>query len=598
MTNLFSFHPKAQFLCAEKNVGIDIATITTKSGKKLWFTCNVCNHDFEKMLKNVTVHNQWCPYCSIGCKRFCEDLDCQHCLKKSFGCNERLKNWSPKNKVDPRRLFNNTTTRYIFDCDKCGHEFLQSPENISKGCWCYYCGNQALCDNDDCSMCFQKSFASHILSKFWSDKNELKPRQIFKSTGKKYYLKCETCHHDVFVSLNWLTNTKENRQTFCGYCGKSSLCDDENCEHCFKRSFASLPVSTNWSDKNDKTPRQVFRMSNKKYIFDCDKCGNEFKMVVSSVATGHGCGKCKHKTELKLYNFLLGKFNNIVSQFSPEWIGVRRFDFCLEDIKIIIELDGRQHFIQVKNWDPPETTQSIDKEKMRLANTNGYSVIRILQEDVFLNKYDWKEELINAIDQLQHTTEVQNTFLCKNNEYLVFQCEDNPELNPNVKIFKTERRVYISRLKREYMNIRIENLSFINFTEPNNNNRNIDFYVGKLKCKEKITDVSKYKSCEGYRYEISLCYYEETKKVRKHKMYKKGENDLYWFHVRDTTTFYVVPEIVLYNHKYIFDTEVVKIKILNIGKNQEWLSSYKFDYQNIDRPRLLQLLQLPTEQPI
>lgn len=34
---------------------------------------------------------------------------------------------------------------------------------------------------------------------------------------------------------------------------------------------------------------------------------------------------------------------------------------------------------------------------MTQANLNGYSVIRILQEDIFYNKNNWEENLINVI---------------------------------------------------------------------------------------------------------------------------------------------------------------------------------------------------------
>ena len=420
MTSLFLTHPKAQFLHPEKNKDIDLQTITMGSNKKLWFKCDQCHHDFEKIIKNLTGHQQWCSYCCVGSKRFCEDLDCQHCLNKSFSGHEKLKYWSSKNTADPRRLFKNTTTRYYFDCHVCGHEFLISPEKITQGCWCSYCGNQSLCEKDDCLFCFGNSFASHKLAKYWSDKNELKPRQIFKCTNKKFYFDCNRCHHDVLISINWMTNKKERRDTFCGYCGQTRLCDDDICEHCFQRSFSSHPRSKNWSKKNKLSPRQVFQKSNQKFYFDCDRCGHEFFKTLSQVANGKWCGKCKHKTEHLLYNFLLGHFDNLISQFSPEWFGRRRSDFCLDDIKVIIELDGEQHFKQVSNWTAPEITKQNDKMKMELANQHGYSVIRLLQPDVFNDKYDWKTELLEAIQVAKGSASPSNIFLCKDNEYDVY----------------------------------------------------------------------------------------------------------------------------------------------------------------------------------
>ena len=40
-----------------------------------------------------------------------------------------------------------------------------------------------LCNNIDCKICYEKSFASHEKSKYWSAKNgDIKPREIFKSS--------------------------------------------------------------------------------------------------------------------------------------------------------------------------------------------------------------------------------------------------------------------------------------------------------------------------------------------------------------------------------------------------------------------------------
>ncbi len=77
-------------------------------------------------------------------------------------------------------------------------------ENISlKNNWCCYCSNQKLCNNDDCKECFNKSFDSHPKSKFWSKKNTLIPRQVFKQSNLKYIFDCNNCKH---VFINTLDN--------------------------------------------------------------------------------------------------------------------------------------------------------------------------------------------------------------------------------------------------------------------------------------------------------------------------------------------------------------------------------------------------------
>lgn len=96
------------------------------------------------------------------------------------------------------------------------------------------------------------------------------------------------------------------------------------------------------------------------------------------------------------------------------------FDFCIPEHKIIIELDGIQHFQQISNWSSPEEQFENDKYKEKCANDNGYSVIRILQEDVFYDTYDWSKELCNAIEELKNGNKIDIKYLCKNGEYDIF----------------------------------------------------------------------------------------------------------------------------------------------------------------------------------
>ena len=57
---------------------------------------------------------------------------------------------------------------------------------------------------------------------------------------------------------------------------------------------------------------------------------------------------------------------------------------------------------------------------MKCANDNNYSVIRILQEDVFYDSYDWLSQLNDNIKDIIKNKKVENIFMCKDNEYDVF----------------------------------------------------------------------------------------------------------------------------------------------------------------------------------
>jgi hypothetical protein len=142
------------------------------------------------------------------------------------------------------------------------------------------------------------------------------------------------------------------------------LCENDNCKICFDKSFASHEKSKYWLDRNEKSPRNTFLQSNKKCWFKCEN-NHEFESVLSTITTGRWCPKCKNKTEKKLLDILSEDYD-VLHQSKYDWCKNGEtnkylpFDFELIDYKIILELDGEQHFKQIANWKSPEETLKRD----------------------------------------------------------------------------------------------------------------------------------------------------------------------------------------------------------------------------------------------
>jgi very-short-patch-repair endonuclease len=425
----FASHEKAKYW-SDKNE-INPNQVYKKSGKKYLFKCENCNHEFETSLDNITILDRWCPYCCVPSKKLCSNQDCVFCFEKSFASHEKSKYWSDKNKDNPRSILKFSNKKYIFDCN-CGHQNYISLNNLNAGNWCSYCCNppQKLCEKEDCVSCYERSFASHNKCKYWSktnvDKNNkfISARQVFKKCDTiKYKLYCDVCNHEFERALY---NVKEDT-THCIYCviPTKILCDEQNCNFCNERSFASHNKSEFWSNKNKYKPREVVRGSNNKFVFNCNKL-HEFSATLSHIVNGTWCPICVNKTEEILYEKIKIEYPNIISQYKTDWCKNNntkkylRYDFVLHEYKIIIELDGEQHFTQVSNWKSPEEQFDNDKFKQECANNNGYSIIRILQVDVFNDKYDWKTELIHNIEKIKTDSIIKNVYMCKNNEYEKF----------------------------------------------------------------------------------------------------------------------------------------------------------------------------------
>jgi superfamily II DNA or RNA helicase len=194
------------------------------------------------------------------------------------------------------------------------------------------------------------------------------------------------------------------------YCTGKGMCSEQDCTFCYNRSFASHPRAKDWSiTKNTTTPRDVTLYNNNKYIFNCDDCNHEFSIRTDSITlNGSWCSKCQRKTEKKVYEYLKSIYPIIQHNVTFDWCKSDEtnhfypFDLCIEELKLIIEIDGPQHKRQIWNWKSPENQIKRDNYKDLCARDNGYIVLRLLQEDIWHDRYDWKTFIVDFIHNMSN----------------------------------------------------------------------------------------------------------------------------------------------------------------------------------------------------
>lgn len=493
----FASLDKAEYWHFAKNGSVLPKDVSKWDKEKYWFHCDVCNHDFEKNLRDVTSKKSWCQYCSH--KKLCDsNIKCKVCDKNSFYSRQESKMWhSTRNgKITPRDIFKTSEKTFWFKCPDCNEDFQNKlsnkikctncklfksnklckhwhptknhgifPSDVNKGTkkkyWficphckhdifvsldkinsrlpCKYCGLKDLCKNDDCQFCYRKSFISYdgktkggkmireclVNDNVNNDGNKINLRSLHRNNNTHVFkFQCPDCNHIFDKTLN---NISQGH--WCGYCKGKVKCNDDTCKHCLKRSFAHcdtiLPTTNKkvvsyWSSKNTKKPRDFALNSGLSALFDCPDCNHTFESVIGNVSSGHWCGNtCRNKTEKKLHHWITERkdeFNYIhyQTQYKPEWADLRKthytryiYDFYLEfyDVKIIIELDGRQHYKQVSNWSTPLHNQIRDKIKENLATNQDINIIRLNQEDVFNDKGNWEKELLQSIHSIRENSD-------------------------------------------------------------------------------------------------------------------------------------------------------------------------------------------------
>jgi very-short-patch-repair endonuclease/DNA-directed RNA polymerase subunit RPC12/RpoP len=398
----FASAERADYWLKKLNKGLRPRDVCKHSKKKFWFKCWQCDHPFECQLDNVN-KLKMCTFCAS--KKLCKDDDCKLCYEKSFVSFDEKKVVCLRSKIPARMIFKHSDEKYDFECYKCEHIFNMSMNDVTNGHWCPFCAHKKFCD-EDCDRCFNNSEKSCDSVEFWSKQNKKDPRYVYKYSNKEYKFDCEECGHTFSMSL-YVVN---GMGCWCNYCAHKILCENPlECDVCYDNCFASYFRHVNWYQKKngDVKPQDVFKYSGDKYYFKCDDCGTVFKSILYNISRGHWCPTCKHKTEKLVYKWLSKEEYNVNSQPTYKWCineetgRYLKFDYSFDDIKVILEIDGSQHFRDIAKWDYHTLDERIDRDhlKMKLALEEGYTIIRILQEEILYDKIDWKKILRKAIKE-------------------------------------------------------------------------------------------------------------------------------------------------------------------------------------------------------
>jgi very-short-patch-repair endonuclease len=294
-------------------------------------------------------------------------------------------------------------TDVIIICKK-HREFQQNPKNHVNGAGCPLCAIEQL------SIIKTKTTEDFIIEAKQKHKDKY-------DYSKVVYINCETpiciiCKiHGEFYQI-------PSSHLINGGCNKCGILITTQ-KNTKKQSIYIEEVKQIHGDKYDYS-KVIYINCETKINIICKIHGNFYQTPNMHKNDKNGCPLCTNKTEGKLYETLKKSYPTLVTQFKQEWckkISYLPFDFCIPELKIIIELDGLQHFKQVSNWSSPEEQLENDIYKQKCAIENGYNLIRLLQEDVFNDSYDWNKELCQAIENVKNKCEPKNVYLCKNDEY-------------------------------------------------------------------------------------------------------------------------------------------------------------------------------------
>ena len=210
---------------------------------------------------------------------------------------------------------------------------------------------------------------------------------------------------DKYENHIWLATPnnvcKKNHGTRCPYCAGQKILIGFNDLWTTNPDVANLLA-------NKEDGYNVMEHSSRRLNFKCPNCGCliENHLLTDVVRFGLSCPCCSNGIsyperfvsnmlrQLKISYKHDGKFN---------WSGLKRYDFYIKDLSLIIETHGEQHYDEDKQWsDSLEDQRANDEYKKSLALSNGikhYVVLDCRESDAdFIKSSILNSELTELFD--------------------------------------------------------------------------------------------------------------------------------------------------------------------------------------------------------
>jgi hypothetical protein len=189
-------------------------------------------------------------------------------------------------------------------------------------------------------------------------------------------------------------------------------------------------------------------------------------------------------------------------------------------------------------------------------------------------------------------------------KYNIYQINENTVINKLNELYNNTTNFEFDKLntptciyqQREqiFRNFREEKINYIKFEYHEIEGTVYDFKIENYKIQEKVTKIDdKNKCC------FQLCKNNGLINGKQNQIqYDIGDNDFYWLNCDNKKTFFVIPESILIKKGIIGNKiennnkQTLKITVKKeLHNKSSWLQIYMFDYENIDKDRLLYLFK-------
>lgn len=188
----------------DKNKEIDIYEVSRGSDKLAWWTCNVCNENYEYRIELIN-RGRGCPYCSG--KRVANS-NCLATLRPDI-----INYWSVKNKITPYDVTCGSSKKVWWYCGVCDDEYPMVVNKKTSGRGCSICSGYYTTRKNSFGGLFPD-----IATQWHPSKNgELTPYDVSRRSGKKVWWKCSECNFDYQMTVDKRSSMDSN-SNYCTVC--------------------------------------------------------------------------------------------------------------------------------------------------------------------------------------------------------------------------------------------------------------------------------------------------------------------------------------------------------------------------------------------
>ena len=286
------------------------------------------------------------------------------------GRNDLLKEWDiEKNRLLPSEVAYGSHKVFFWTCSKCHLSFESNVPNRRFGNDCPYCSNQKVMTgfNDFETYC-KREGKEYLLHEWDYIKNVVKPNQVSKGTGKKFWWVCKMCKYSYESSISHRLAGRS-----CPYCkddGRKKVCPGFNDFETFCKKNDATVLLEEWDyEKNDCLPSEITFGSTKMIWWKCLRCNNSFQLLPSTRRRGGGCPKCSQfiRTSFReqaIFYYVSKHYPKTISRYTKEDI---ELDIYVPERRMAIEYDGQEWHKNIER----------DLKKIDMCKQKGIELVNV-----------------------------------------------------------------------------------------------------------------------------------------------------------------------------------------------------------------------------